>query len=94
LAQKKSVSPQYLLEGAAYALEQCGLLLRDPNLLYRNGSYANGVAVAAFAREELGRWGLLLDLRKKVLSGEHLTIEKVKAHCGGHVRKQEAAILA
>jgi hypothetical protein len=32
-----SVSPQYLLEGAVYALEQCGLLLRDANLLYRNG---------------------------------------------------------
>jgi hypothetical protein len=35
-----SVSPRYLLEGAVYALEQCGLLLRNANLLYRNGSYA------------------------------------------------------
>jgi hypothetical protein len=33
-----SVTPQSLLEGAAYALEQCGLLLRDANLLYRNGN--------------------------------------------------------
>jgi hypothetical protein len=61
LAQKKSVSPQYLLEGAVYALEQCGLLLRDANLLYRNGSYSSAVAVALFATEELGRWSILLD---------------------------------
>ena len=50
-----SVSPQYLLEGAVYALEQCGLLLRDANLLYRSGSYATAVALAAFAREEQRR---------------------------------------
>jgi hypothetical protein len=30
-----SVNSRYLLEGAVYALEQCGLLLRDANLLYR-----------------------------------------------------------
>jgi hypothetical protein len=34
-----SVTPEYLLEGAVYALEQCGLLLGDANVLYRNGSY-------------------------------------------------------
>jgi hypothetical protein len=34
------VMPRYLLEGAVYALEQCGLLLRDANLLYRSRSYA------------------------------------------------------
>ena len=28
-----SVTSEYLLEGAAYALEQCGLLLRDANVL-------------------------------------------------------------
>ena len=28
-----SVTPQYLLEGAVYALEQCGLLIGDANLL-------------------------------------------------------------
>jgi hypothetical protein len=35
------VTPQYLLEGAFHALEQGGLLLRDANLLYESGSYAN-----------------------------------------------------
>ena len=46
-----SVAPRYLLEGAAYALEQCGLLLRDAIVLYRNGSYSSAVALAALARE-------------------------------------------
>jgi AbiV family abortive infection protein len=87
-----SVNPQYLLEGAVYALEQCGLLLRDANLLYRNGSYASAVALAAFAREELGRWRILLDLRRKVLGGRHLTIKEIQTHCVDHVHKQGAGM--
>ena len=53
-----SVTPEYLLEGAAYALEQCGLLLRDANLLYQSGSYASVIALAAFAQEEKGIRGV------------------------------------
>ena len=64
-----SVTPEYLLQGAAYALEQCGLLLRDANSLYSCGSYASAVALAAFAQEELGRWEILRKLRKQVLAG-------------------------
>src|SRR6478672_4799434 len=83
-----SVSPQYLLEGAVYALEQCGLLLRDANLLYRNSSYASALALAAFAREELGRWTILLELRDKVIGGANLTVRDVQGRCKNHVRKQ------
>ena len=89
-----SVTPTYLLEGAAYALEQCGLLLRDANLLYRNDSYASAVAVALFAREELGRYQILLELRKKVLDGDHLTIKEIQDRCRNHVTKQEAGMLS
>jgi len=89
-----SVSPQYLLEGAVYALEQCGLLLRDANLLYRSGSYASAVALAAFAREELGRYRILLDLRTEVLGGDHLTIKKIQDRCKKHEHKQEAGMLS
>jgi len=46
-----AVTAQYLLKGAVYALEQCGLLLRDANLLYQNGSHASAVALAAFAEK-------------------------------------------
>jgi AbiV family abortive infection protein len=87
-----SVTSEYLLEGAAYALEQCGLLLRDANVLYRNGSSANAVVLVAFAQEELGRYRILLDLRRKVLDGDRLTIKDIQDRCKGHVRKQEASM--
>ena len=76
----ESVTPQYLLVGAVYALEQCGLLLRDGTLLHRSGSYANAVAMTAFAREELGRWKILLKLRAEVLDGRSFTVKEIKAH--------------
>jgi AbiV family abortive infection protein len=88
------VTPQYLLEGAVYALEQCGLLLRDANSLYRNGSYASAVAIVLFAREELGRYRILLDLRTKVIAGDHFTIREIQNHCRDHVTKQEAGMLS
>jgi AbiV family abortive infection protein len=87
-----TVTSQFLLEGAVYALEQCGLLLRNANLLYRNDSYASAVALAAFAREELGRWTILLDLRRKVLSGDNLTVKQIQEACADHVRKQDAGM--
>ena len=83
-----------MLEGAVYALEQCGLLLRDANLLYRNGSYASAVAVALFAREELGRYRILLELRKKVLDGDSVTIKKIQDCRRNHEAKQEAGMLS
>ena len=88
------VSPKYLLEGAAYALEQCGLLLRDADLLYRNGSYANAVALAALAREELGQWKILRNLRTEVLAGKRLTITDIQDACGDHESKQRAGALS
>jgi AbiV family abortive infection protein len=89
-----SVTPEYLLEGAAYALEQCGLLLRDANVLYENGSYASAVALAAFAREELGRSKILRKLRTKVLSKGRLTIKDIQDACKDHEDKQRAGVLS
>lgn len=89
-----SVTPQYLLEGAVYALEQCGLLLRDANLLNRSGSYASAIVLAAFAREELGRWKILLDLRGEVLGGKTVGIKEIKTCCEDHVEKQKKGMLS
>src|SRR5262249_39594661 len=47
LPMPTSATPQFLLEGAAYALEQCGIFLSDAALLYRSGSYRNSVVLAA-----------------------------------------------
>jgi AbiV family abortive infection protein len=82
--ETQSATAPYLLEGAVYALEQCGLLLRDADLLYRNRSFATAVVLAAFAREELGRWQILLKLRKEVLGGRQLSLKDVGARWGKH----------
>ena len=87
------VTAQYLLEGGAYALEQCGLLLRDANMLYRSNSYANTVVLTAFAQEELGHSIILFQLRKKLLHGENITIEDIKKCGDKHLPKQEAGML-
>lgn len=84
------VTPQYLLEGALYALEQCGILLHDAITLYHDGAYPSAIVLAAFAREELGRFRILLDLRKEVLGGQRkLTTKDIQKECEDHVRKQE-----
>jgi AbiV family abortive infection protein len=83
------VTAQSLLHGAVYSLEQCGRLLRDARLLYENLSYATALVFASFAREELGRWTMLLALRKRVLAGASPTVEEIKDSLGDHGRKQE-----
>jgi AbiV family abortive infection protein len=90
--EKILVSPQFILQGAAYALEQCGLLLRDANLLYRNGAHANAVVLTAFAREELGRYSIMLDFWRKASAGETFTPEQLKKACDEHVTKQRAGM--
>jgi AbiV family abortive infection protein len=88
------VTAGFLLQGTVYALEQYGLLLRDSNLLYRGGSYASAIVLAAFAREELGRSSILLDLRRKVLSGEKFSLDDIQDQCDDHVTKQKAGMLS
>jgi AbiV family abortive infection protein len=86
------VTERFLLEGAAYALEQCGRLLHAANLLNKDGDWATAVAMASFAREELGRWDILLDLRREVLKGKQLTAKDVNEASNDHERKQKAGM--
>jgi AbiV family abortive infection protein len=76
-----TVTAQFLLEGAAYAIEQCGRLLRTADLSFEHGDNATAYALALFAREELGRWTMLLDLRREVLAGKQFTAEQVNEEC-------------
>ena len=89
-----AVPADYLLKGAVYALEQCGVLLRDAALLYRSGAHASAVVLAAFAREALGQWKILQALRKEVIEGKTVTIAEIKTRCGNHVQKQRAGMLS
>jgi AbiV family abortive infection protein len=88
------VTAQYLLEGAFYAMEQCGLLLQHALILYENRAYSSAVALAAFAREEMGRARILFELRKNVQNCQTVSIEDIKDKCKDHVEKQEYAQLS
>jgi AbiV family abortive infection protein len=87
-----AVTSDYLLKGAVYSLEQCGALLCDADLLYRSGAYASCIVLAAFARESLGQWKILLALRQEVIGGKTFTIAEIKIR--NHVRKQKAGMLS
>jgi AbiV family abortive infection protein len=84
------VTPAFLMQGAHYALEQCGLLLHDAIALFRTKSYATATVLAAFAREELGKARELRTMRREALSGATLTVRDVQRRCGAnHVAKQD-----
>jgi AbiV family abortive infection protein len=89
-----SVTSDFLLKGYALALEQCGLLLRAAVLLYKSKSYSNAVVLAAFAREELGRSQILLDLWRQRLGGSPVTTDDIEKACEDHVAKQRAGMLS
>jgi AbiV family abortive infection protein len=68
---------QFLLKGSVYALEHCGLLLRDATTLFKAGSYAGAIIMAAHAREEMDRAILLRELRERVLTGLALSVPDI-----------------
>src|SRR5262245_34192082 len=92
--QTPSITADYLLKGAFYSFEQCGTLLRDAVTLHRNGAHSSAIALAAFGREELGRSQILLNLRRRVVARESVTLQDIKAMCQDHVEKQDWAQLS
>ncbi len=89
-----SVSPNVLLKRAWYALEQCGHLLQDSVKLYSAGRYANSVALALLAREELGRCKILFHLWQQAMSGKTFLVKDVRAAYDNHVAKQRSGQLS
>src|SRR5262245_55979046 len=89
-----AVSPQYLLEGSAYALQRAGSLLRDAAMLYRKGSYATAYALAVFGREEIGKHKLLLGLRRQAVEGKNISVKDVRNVCERHLTKGAAGTLS
>ena len=84
------VTSEYLLKGAIYALEQCGLLLVDAVSLIDQKSYSSAVVLAAFAREELGRSRILIDFFNKTIKNEKsITVKEINKACEDHVIKQD-----
>ncbi len=95
MADNTPVIAQFLVEGAIYSLEQSGVLLRDSVTLYKVGSHGSAVVLAAFGREELGRYIILKDLHRGVVrDGKEVTRDDIAAACEDHVTKQERGRLS
>ena len=88
------ITADYLLRGTVLALEQCGLLLRDARILCEAGSHASAVVLAAFAREELGRYKILRGLFKRTTAGESFTVRQIEKWCEQHVEKQKGGMFS
>jgi len=86
-----SVAPQDLLRGAWFALEQCGYLLSDAIALFDRRSHPSAVALALLAREELGRYCILLELWRRTAAGKAVSVDEVRGACEDHVTKQRRA---
>jgi AbiV family abortive infection protein len=88
------VAASVLLKGAWYALEQCGILLRDASVLYNEKAYPSAVALAMIGREELGKYRMLLEEWRKAGSTKKLpTVEAIQDGCAEHIDKQKRAVL-
>jgi AbiV family abortive infection protein len=86
-----------LLEGAVYALDNCGELLRDAFALYNRKSYASAIVMTMFAREELGKFRILREKFEEVAAGrtfQPADFASKKGPLFSHVEKQEQAVLS
>ncbi|SRR6266568_1063934 len=88
------VAVEILLKGAWYALEQCGILLRDAAVLHSAKAYPSAVALAMIGREELGKYRMLLEeWRKAESTGNLPDVQTIQAACADHIEKQKRAVL-
>jgi AbiV family abortive infection protein len=85
----KGMTPDSLLQGAWYALLQSAHLLTDAVLLFGAGRASTAAGLALLAREELGRFRLLLDLRKNAVAGRLPSVGELKNSYKDHRIKQQ-----
>jgi AbiV family abortive infection protein len=79
------ITLRLLLNGALFALEQCGRLLEDAVILFEHSRHATAAGVALLAREELGRHRILLDYWRK---RQAVTAAEIRKACEDHAAKQ------
>jgi AbiV family abortive infection protein len=84
-----ALTPDDLLRGALYALEQSGLLANDAAVLLEAKRYPTPAAIALLAIEEIGRHKILLDFWRSSINGRVITRQEVIHACeSDHVAKQ------
>jgi len=81
------MQPDDILEGAILALDQSARLLSDSFALFERGSCASAVVLGIFAREEMGRCQMLLDLREQVIAGASVASDEIGERYQDHVAK-------
>src|SRR5438445_5046430 len=90
-----AMTPKILLQGAWYAFEQCGILLRDAVTLYERGSRATAVGLAMLAREELGKARILLDFWSDAMNKRRrVSAAEVRSKLDNHEEKQRRAAIS
>src|SRR5262245_7501030 len=97
MATRELATPQFLLEGAVYALQNSGDQMRDAVLLFNQGSYPNSIVLAMIGREELGKFNMLQDEFNRIAAGEDVYLDDVRKSFRGrtaHLKKQEMAVLS
>lgn len=76
-----------LLHGAFYALEQGGRLLHDAVYLFGQQRYASAAVLGVFAREEIGRFKILVQERNEALNSGPRSVEEIRKRCSSHEHK-------
>jgi AbiV family abortive infection protein len=94
MCKASSVSERTLVEGHWYAMEQAGRLVTAAVRTFDNGDFATALALAMFAREELGRSRILLELSTQVRAGAVIAVAKVREETKDHLEKQKRGYLS
>lgn len=89
------VKPVVLLQGAWYAMEQAGFLLRAAVTLFDAEQYAPAAGLALLAHEELGKHRILVDRWWKAqMKRADFTVASIKGAYEDHVEKQRRGQLS
>jgi AbiV family abortive infection protein len=82
-------SPDSLLRGGWYALEQAGRLMKDAEVLFEAGSHSTAAGLALLSREELAKSRRLFALWMRTARGQQVTREQMIEDIDmDHVAKQ------
>jgi AbiV family abortive infection protein len=83
----KNLTADELLRGVMYAMEQAGLLLHDAVGLYERGRYSSAIALAVFARDEVGRAEILQRKWTVACTAGPILAHSIIEACDDHVEK-------
>ena len=82
-----ALGPAALLHGALASLENAARLSEDAKVLFVHRRFASAITLATFAREELGRYNLILEQFQRIDPHDSVAVDYLNALCEDHVRK-------